>query len=498
MLRTVLRLLFRATTLAALVIATAWIVWWLWPETPIRSYEAPGVRSRRMTLRPDGITTDRDDFEYDTPTQNDIKTYQYYRGNIDAGLEELRIERPAREFTVSLSTIAVLRPDYTVEVYDVETCRLRFTIPADRTQPESRDRLQICDYDGYNVLAIYTSAEGGRWDLYDLTTGVAGISLPKMGNYSLHFTKQLQIVAEGNELRVLVVFDAKTGQLLNRTELPRYDHTWQPSGDGRRLAYPASHPLEPGSPKRDWTIHIVSLPDFTPQAALPVQTNAGDPWMGALWLQNDRYLMVYYNRSDHRIWDMHTDPPVPLDDLHVDDARTVFSYPSRYILTGYLDEYPAKTPTTLTLYDADTRTPLYSHRCTCQRSRGRFSRDERYVVWGEMSQYQRSPSWMPRGVADFLQLDHSDFSHRVLDTQARRIVHTVPGDDFIGFGPDNATIWTSSMITDVADRVLFRQFPIAAPPAPWWLWSLTAAGVAAMIWDMRRTWRSRYSKSVEA
>ncbi|MFL5331500.1 MAG: hypothetical protein ACJ8C4_21630 [Gemmataceae bacterium] len=137
------------------------------------------------------------------------------------------------------------------------------------------------------------------------------------------------------------------------------------------------------------------------------------------------------------------------------------------------------------LYDADTRQIILQRSAICHGDSPMFYNDDRHVVWGEVWQ-TRAPPWLPRWIAKWIFIDRDQARQVVVETQTGRLIHSVPGTRFIGFGPNAATFWTVNRFEGNSEHVVFRQYPTEAPAPPWWLWLLTALGAVAIVWDTKK------------
>ncbi|MFL5331506.1 MAG: WD40 repeat domain-containing protein [Gemmataceae bacterium] len=85
----------------------------------------------------------------------------------------------------------------------------------------------------------------------------------------------------------------------------------------------------------------------------------------------------------------------------------------------------------------------------------------------------------------------------VRDAQTGRIANRLAGKFVTAWNADESAVWLDMSEFRSGKRVFGLWSTVAAAP-PWWLWLATAIGVSAIAWDMRRTWKRRPLKSVEA
>ncbi|MFL5331501.1 MAG: hypothetical protein ACJ8C4_21635 [Gemmataceae bacterium] len=490
----VLRLFLRPATLAALAVAGAWFLWFILPERPIRSHEV-ARESSSFQIGTDGRTTERYEF-YPGPPKS-VQKYQYFRGDFEIGRETPIIERKAIENRLGDTVVVLMLPDHSIEVFDKITGATRFKLPAD----PDRDAFSLIfgENRGERGLLIHSTSDGGRWTMHDPATGQpTGLTFaPANGKRLWTWGKHPYAYGETDNPRTLMVFDAKTGQLLN--QLPLFDgvpeYGWFPAFNEPHLAYTAAEPCRPGDKWCDWTVHVVSLPDLKSLAELKIRANATDRHLSLFWSTDGAHLEAYYT-GDYGLWDMRTTPPTSLNHLIMADSQTIFS--KRHFIQGVLQN-TLWAPRTVRLGDANTHEILWQRLAGTGNDFPRFSRDERYVVWSEVQ--QRVPKWVPTSLTDFLSIPRVDYVQAVLDTQERKLVHLAPGERFTGFGPNNETIWTASQVPEtynpqfgMSDVLRFQQFSTVAPSPPWWLWLLSVICITVISRALCRSRKSRLNE----
>ncbi len=269
---------------------------------------------------------------------------------------------------------------------------------------------------------------------------------------------------------------------------------WQPSNDGRRLAYLFPDPEAIAAQERaiPWRIQIVELPSF--KLAANLETPLGVGFVPKLhWEHGSRFLMaidepMLMGDQAWECWDLSTDPPTSQRNGKGLCGWTTFSK-SRYYARITCRQTSLNSGQ-LTLHDVESGNPLWRHDVGENRPNISFSHDEKHMVWNR-SELRHRPRWLPDWFADFIRMErqrHID-TLQALNTATGRIIHQLPSYGFVAFGEDNATIWTCRNIDNSVLNVTLEQFPLAAHGIQWWLWLLTLIGVVVVIVDRRTALR---------
>jgi hypothetical protein len=117
-----------------------------------------------------------------------------------------------------------------------------------------------------------------------------------------------------------------------------------------------------------------------------------------------------------------------------------------------------------------------------------FSPDGRYFLLHRQKNAPMLPSWVPNWVAHlYKKLGIPELTTSVVfcDPATGREVRELPGWGVVQFAPDRDRVWLSYLNWAYKSQVL-EEWPIAAPPPPWWLWVVTAVGIGWFLLRCRQ------------
>jgi hypothetical protein len=123
-----------------------------------------------------------------------------------------------------------------------------------------------------------------------------------------------------------------------------------------------------------------------------------------------------------------------------------------------------------------------------------FSPDSRFLLLSCQRGGTALPAWTPAWLTPWL---HSrgygvNFEFVVLcDPATGRERRVLPGIDLVQIAPHGDRIWLIRSGLD--GSMVLEEWPISPPPLPWWLWAITAAGP---IWHFRKTQHRQFRNAL--
>jgi len=225
------------------------------------------------------------------------------------------------------------------------------------------------------------------------------------------------------------------------------------------------------------------------QAKFQIFTDQRDfGWFGLPFFANGQIVYLPGIGGRWSVWDFSVNPPRCINsDLEQDEHTDVFINNSgRRVVTDDQNE--------IRLYQWPSKTSIALEDAVTDRWNG-FSPSGRWFAARKNHSVPDSP-WK-RWLQSHLPLSWTGNLNqanqiRIWDAETGRICNRVRGEGVKAWTADESAVWVEmDRPSNSAYQMVFALWPTIAPRPPWWLYLLTAAGLAVIIADVRRMLRRR-------
>ena len=242
---------------------------------------------------------------------------------------------------------------------------------------------------------------------------------------------------------------------------------------------------------KQFDIHIFSLPDGREVDTLHVPCT---PWDIAYASTDGRYLYTCPpSPSAIIIWDLGVSPPRQVMGQEPPYSTCVSPNGRHRLLT-----YARSRSWLLENVATGNVISRADENGTSDGQRGgplssAFIREGRLLLLGRYRDTRTLPAWAPGWLVRLF--ESSRFAQRsdyiaFGDPETGHELREVPGSWFVQMAPTGERVWLGRNSGPDFDKAL-EEWPIAAPPPPWWLWAITAVGLGWLVlrWRQRRARR---------
>lgn len=442
--------------LPAIVVATAWAGWWLFGDGPIKvSRPDETVFPQLYISGATGLTV----VEFGSPWSNPNNRQMFWRYLASGSfiLPQLELNDSRIALSDDEETLIAEQPGGPIRLYDRASGRKRAELPA--TAP-----LHFAF--GWD----WSFSEGTKYLAYGSTDNAVVVVDIAAGQVKDRFTDLIAPVGLSTDGRVLFAVGSPDGMVLRSLEDGHDIANWHsdsadevmhvhvgPGGRRVLLALKTSQEvlsIDPPGRQR------LSPPTDTPFVFL---------------VGRSRYAAV--NGVAHHLWDIEKWPPVDISArLKVElNSSNTNECPVLVARTSKRAQY--------VVYSADTMDVTAQGALRSSRVYPHASRDGQWLYLKDMDRtaFDSFLSQTTGFTTD------ADYRTHIVSLASGRHVRTLPAIEIIHLNNEDHTAWIQSTRRDTRMGV-YELWSLTPPTPPPWLWLLTAIGVVALNYNVRRAY----------
>jgi hypothetical protein len=470
-------------TVLVFALAVIWIIWWIWPERPLRSWQLKNLSGRIPELAADGRTAlihrrVGDEIIQPVPNQklnfNDNRTQL---ANLTDGRELLPDEFSFDGKLFNNGTLlAVEYRDYRIDVFDAVTAKKVLTIPPRRSNVYRRFDVS---FDGPYLLL--TEWSGRAHDANELWDAKRGVKIMEPVGYSRFSSHGIWLVSRTDSEATITEPATGKEKCRIKQDILQGVRELDVRPDGGLVAINDVDSKVPGM------IRVYSLPALKLIEELPTTPSTHSPFLS--FSSTGRFLTARQGGAG-RIWDL---AGSKAQRIAAADSASAYGVSIAPDDASYLIHQQKSNSPTMTweLFRTGDAAPIQHGDAGAQFAA--FSKSGKWMALGTeritlpKGHLERIRDWVYQK-AGFELMQQDTW---LIDTATGHIVRQISEELPIGFSDNETAIWTV-FLTSIGQHWNMRlsQWPLQAPGPPWWLWLVTVGGVGLIVFDFKHRRRA--------